>query len=239
MNEQQVIREVRREYTRYDSRAKAWIESYTAKGGRLYCASGCFRCCDMPIRISWLEALTIAQSMTEEQFDAMTEHARKVWRNAHASEDGDAYVASHRKHVGFCPLLDRETGSCTQYANRPTRCRDTYSGLPARFCAPDGLQRLSRGERREYARTVREHPAMDGESHFLAPLEDLSLPAWKKFSEVMRRELGVEVWGDFAFLVAMTREEDFRDALKLRNKRAVIGALKGARLYHPEILQIE
>lgn len=239
MNAQRAAREVRVQYARYDERARQWLAQYTARGGRVFCASGCFRCCDMPIRLSWPEALTVAQSMTEDQHRAMHAHAQKVWRNAHACRTSEEYVQKHRRNVGFCPLLNRETGSCSQYADRPTRCRDTYSGLPARFCAPGGVENLSREERRLYDTEVRGNKAMDGETHFLAPLENLSLPPWDKFAQMMRRDLGFEVWGDFAFLVCMTREEDFLAALKLRDARKVVGALKKAGLYHPEIVQIE
>lgn len=229
---------MRRAYARYDRQAQAWLAAYTARGGRVYCASGCFRCCDMPIRLSWPEALTIAGSMTEPQHRAMAAHARKVWHNAHHSRSAEEYVENHRRQVGFCPLLDRESGACTQYADRPTRCRDTYSGLPARFCAPGGVEQLRGEARRRYRQLVRTDPAMDGQSHFLAPLEDLSLPIWEAFSKMMRRDLGFELWGDFAFLVCMTREPAFVEALGLRTPRKVIAALRKAGLYHPEIVQV-
>ncbi len=232
-------REVRAQYARFDRRAKAWLDDYTRAGGRVYCASGCFRCCDMPIRLSWAEALTLSESLTPEQHRAVREHARKVWRNAHASRTPDEYVERHRREVGFCPLLDRETGSCTQYADRPTRCRDTYSALPAFLCAPDGPAQLSRSERRRYEQVVRTDPVMDGETHFIAPLEQLSEPAWVAFSKLMRKGLGFELWGDFHYLVAMTMEPDFHAALALRDRKKVIAALRKAGLYHPEIVQVE
>ncbi|AFZ68645.1 YkgJ family cysteine cluster protein [Deinococcus peraridilitoris] len=239
MNAQDTAREVRKQYARYDERARSWLSAYTGRGGRVYCASGCFRCCDMPIRLSWPEALTIAQSMSEDQHRDMHAHARKVWANAHCAKNLDEYVRGHRSQVGFCPLLDRATGSCSQYADRPTRCRDTYSGLPAQLCAPGGVEGLKGQARRDYQREVRTNPAMDGHSHYLAPLEDLSLPAWDRFGAMMRRELGFELWGDFAFLVCMTREEDFVKALQERDPGKVIRALRKAGLYHPEIVQIE
>lgn len=231
--------EVREQYRRFDRRAKAWLEDYTRQGGHVYCASGCFKCCDMPIRLSWAEALTISERLTPDQHRAVREHARKIWRNAHDSRTPDEYVMNHRQGVGFCPLLDRATGACTQYADRPTRCRDTYSALPAFLCAPDGLDRLSRRDRREYDRVVRTDPVMDGVTHFIAPLEEMSEPAWVKFARLMRRDLGFELWGDFHYLVTMTREPDFVAALALRDRKQVVQALKKTGLYHPEIVQVE
>lgn len=238
MDETRVIQEVREALGGYDRRAKAWLDAYTKRGGRVHCASGCFACCDMPIRISLAEALAIGEVMTPAQHDAMRAHAAKVWDNAHAARDGDDYVRGHRANVGFCPLLDRASGRCTQYENRPARCRDTYSGLPARFCAPDGLARLTRDERRAYDREVRTNPVMDGESHFVAPLENLSVPAWERFSKAMRRELGFEVWGDFAVIVSLSRDDRFWAALRTGSPKRAIAALSRANLYHPEIVQI-
>ncbi|WP_170130846.1 YkgJ family cysteine cluster protein [Deinococcus yavapaiensis] len=239
MDTTRVTTEVRRALQRFDSRAATWISRYTARGGKVYCAAGCFRCCDMPIRVSLAEALVVAESLTPSQFEAVEAHAERVWLNAHESRDGDEYVENHRRSVGFCPLLDRETGRCGAYEARPARCRDTYSAMPARFCAPDGLSSLRRSERRAYEQEVRTNPVMDGTSHFIAPLEDLSVPIWETCATLMRRELGFEVWGDFWTLVAYSRDERFWSALRSHSPRSVIAALKRARLYHPELVQIE
>jgi len=193
----------------------------------------------MPIRISLLEALTIADVMTPEQLGDMARHARKVLQNARSSRSLDEYVTNHRRDVGFCPLLNRESGSCTQYANRPTRCRDTYSALPARFCAPDGLRDLTRAELKQYRREVRASPVTDGETHYVAPLEDLSVPAWEQFSRLMRREFGLEVWGDFAVLVTATRQPGVMEAVATGRAERVVRALKQAGLFHPEIVEVE
>lgn len=239
LNTTRVTTEVRRALKRFDARAAAWISRYTARGGQIYCAAGCFRCCDMPIRVSLAEALVVADALTPEQFEAVVAHAERVWFNAHDSQDSDEYVENHRRLVGFCPLLDRETGRCGAYEARPARCRDTYSGLPGRFCAPDGLSSLRRSERRAYEHEIRTNPVMDGTSHFIAPLEDLSVPIWETCAALMRRELGFEVWGDFWTLVTYTRDERFWSALQHSSPRSVVAALKRARLYHPELLQIE
>ena len=48
---------VRRAYDRYGRRAGEWMDRYARQGGRVYCASGCVACCNMPIRVSLAEAL--------------------------------------------------------------------------------------------------------------------------------------------------------------------------------------
>lgn len=237
MNRADILNEVRAQHTAYSARARDWTEHFTARGGRVHCAPGCHGCCDMPVMASLPEALLVAEQLSEAEWDAVTRHAHKVWDNAHTSQS-DRYAENHRLKVGFCPLLDRESGACRHYAERPTRCRDTFSGLPARFCAPGAIDGLSRGERRAYQREVSQNPVMDGHTHFIAPLEDLSVPATESFARLMRREFGVEVWGDFTYLLVLTGEDAFWKALKLRGERQVVQALKRAGLYHPEIVQI-
>ncbi len=232
-----LVAEVRAQHALYDARARAWRDNFTARGGQVHCAPGCHGCCDMPVMASLPEALVVAEQLTEAEWDAVTRHARKVWDNAHDS-GGERYAENHRQRVGFCPLLDRESGACRHYEVRPTRCRDTFSGLAARFCAPGAVARLSKEERRAYQREVHTNPVMDGHTHFIAPLEDLSVPATETFARSMRRAFGVEVWGDFTYLLVLTREDAFWKALGRRGERQVVAALKRARLYHPEIVQI-
>ena len=237
MDRAKVLSEVRAQHALYDARARAWTERFTARGGRVHCTPGCYGCCDMPVLASLLEALAVAERLGEAEWDAVTRHAHKVWDNAHAGA-GERYAENHRLKVGFCPLLDRESGACTHYQDRPTRCRDTFSGLPARFCAPGAIEALSTGEHRAYEREVRENPVMDGHTHFIAPLEDLSADIPGAFSRLMRREFGVEVWGDFTYLLVLTREDAFWQALRRPGERQVVAALKRAGLYHPELVQI-
>lgn len=239
MDHKNITKEVRKAYRKYDEHARDWIEGYTAQGGRIYCQAGCFKCCDMPIRISWAEALTISESLSDEQFLKVQRHAHKVWINAQKSRDSDEYAENHRKFVGFCPLLDKKSGGCTLYGDRPIRCRDTYSGLPAQFCGAGALDKLTPQERKNYQRTVRSGEVFDGYSHYIAPLEDLSLPAWKRFSLIMKREMGLEVWGDFWYLVTMTRNPEFVQALTLKNRKKVVQELQKIGLYHEEIVQVD
>ena len=237
MNETAALEALQRAYDRFGRRAGDWLERYEARGGRVYCAAGCFHCCDMPIRTNLLEALAVARSLDPARLAAMREHARKVWQNARRGHP-DTYAERHREQVGFCPLLDRAAGTCTAYGVRPTRCRDTYSALPARFCAVGGWEGLSRREREGYARTVARTPGTDGESHYLAPVEDLSLPVWEAGAQLMRELWGVELWGDFAVLVDFTQCPEVWAALESRRPRTVVKALKQAGLYHEEILEV-
>ncbi len=237
VNDSAALSSLSRAYSAFERRASDWLSRYEARGGRVYCAAGCFHCCDMPIRTNLLEALAVAGSLDAARMAGMRAHARKVRANARAG-DPDTYAERHREQVGFCPLLDREAGTCTAYAVRPTRCRDTYSALPAHYCAAGTWEGMSRRERAEYARTVERTPGTDGDTHYLAPVEDLSLPVWDTGARLMRELWGVEVWGDFAVLVDLTQQDAFWQALEARRPRAVVRALKAAGLYAEDIVEV-
>lgn len=237
MNEAAAIRRLQAAYTRFEGRAADWLARYRARGGRVYCAAGCHACCDMPIRTNLLEALALARSLDPARLQAMQAHAAKVRANARRGPS-ETYAERHRAVVGFCPLLDRQTGTCSAYELRPSRCRDTYSAMSARFCAAGAWESMSRRERAAYEREVAHTPGTDGESHFIAPLEDLSLPVWEEGARLMRDLWGVEVWGDFAVLVDLTQRPAFWAALEQRRPGPVIRMLRQAGLYDEEILEV-
>ena len=229
---------VQQAYGRYARRADQWTRRYEERGGQVFCGAGCYFCCDMPIWVSLAEALITAQALSPEQRQAVAAHARKVQRNARSAPDDEQYVERHRREVGFCPLLDRATGSCTQYEARPTRCRDTFSALPARFCACGTWEGLSPRERQEYRRTVARTPGTDGELHFIAPLEHLSEPVWEAAGRAMRAEWGLEVWGDFWTLTTLAADPAFLDAVSRAQARSAWQRARGLGLGHPVTLEI-
>lgn len=229
---------VRQGYARYARQAQQWRSGYESRGGRVYCGAGCFACCDMPIRVSLAEALITAQVLDREKASAVEEHARAVLHNARTARSEEEYVARHRQEVGFCPLLDRRSGSCTEYESRPTRCRDTFSALPARYCAAGTWESLTRREREAYRREVRSTPGTDGELHFIAPLEHLSEPVWASAARSMRRAWGLEVWGDFWVLTTLARDPAFMARVEAGDARGAWQAARRLRLAHPTLLEL-
>lgn len=226
-------------YADYGAEASRWLDGFTRQGGQVFCGAGCFGCCNMPIRLSLAEALVVRDALNAEKLAAVEQHARKVIANARTAPDEDVYVRRHRLEVGYCPLLDRETGQCSEYAARPTRCRDTFSAFPARYCTEGYWESLSPREKREYAREVARTPGTDGELHYIAPLEHLSEPVWEAASEAMGRAFGLQVWGDFWVLVTLSARPEFMAAVEAGDGRAALKAAKAAGLSHPMILEIE
>ncbi|GMA15082.1 YkgJ family cysteine cluster protein [Deinococcus metallilatus] len=229
---------VERGYAAYARRAQAWTARYQERGGRVFCGAGCFACCNMPIRVSLAEALVTAQALTDEEAARVEAHARQVLHNARTAPDEDVYVERHRTEVGFCPLLDRESGGCTRYDVRPTRCRDTFSALPARYCEAGAWEAMTRREREQYRREVARTPGTDGELHFIAPLEHLSEPVWEAAAKAMRAEWGLEVWGDFWVLTTLARDGTFMEQVARGDARGAWRAAKAAGLAHRTVLEL-
>jgi Fe-S-cluster containining protein len=225
-------------YARYDSSSSRWLERFTANGGRVHCARGCAGCCNFPVQVSLAEALLVASALTLEQLEAMRVHAQKVMRNARKATDWNSYFQRHRVEVGFCPLLDLESGACTAYAVRPTRCRDTYSAFDAWFCGAGALESLNRAERREYDLEVQANPVTDGVTHYVAPLEELSAPVWDAAAETMRESWGLEVWGDFWVLTTLSQDEAFMDAVRAGARKQAVKRARALKLWHVEIVRI-
>lgn len=235
----EVTRPVQQAYARYSRQASGWIKGYAARGGKVHCGAGCFACCDMPIRVSLAEALITAQAIGETEAARMAVHARAVQENARTAPDEDTFVERHRREISFCPLLDRSSGSCTHYDARPTRCRDTFSAFPARFCAAGSWESLSRREQAEYRREVARTPGTDGEVHFIAPLEHLSEPVWATASRVMRQHWRMEVWGDFWTLTTLARDAQFMQRVRQQEAKAAWQRARQLGLAHLVTLEIE
>jgi Fe-S-cluster containining protein len=237
--DQEILTAVARAYSSFNRDSSAWIEGFTRQGGKIHCQSGCFQCCNFPIRVSLAEALLTASQLNLEQLEAMKSHALIVLENARTANNWDEYFARHREQVGFCPLLDRSTGACGAYEARPGRCRDTFSALSADYCQVGILEHLNRKERLEYKNAVKANPATDGISHYVAPLEDLGVSIWEVASRQMRQSWGLEVWGDFWVLTTLTQDEAFMAAIRAGQVKAASRRVKNLGLWHIEIMQIE
>ena len=237
-SDQNLMDTMARAYVRYGQQAGNWIRRFERQGGTVYCRSGCVHCCDFPVRCSLAEALLTASALSPTQLAAMQQRAREVIANAKTAGSWDEYFQRHRREIGYCPLLDRQTGACTAYEVRPTRCRDTFSAMNARFCRVGTLENLNRSEKAEYIREVRANPATDGLSHYIAPLEDLSEPIWGEASQAMQGQWGLEIWGDFWVLTTLTQDRAFMDAVRAGQGGRAIKRAKGLGLWNAEILEI-
>ncbi len=237
-SDQRAVNAIKRAYTRYERQASTWINRYTLHGGTVFCGAGCFHCCNLPVRVSLLEAILTASVLSPAQLETVRLHAARVMRNASTATSWDAYFQRHRETVGFCPLLDQTAGTCTVYDVRPARCRDTFSAMHANYCKVGTLERMNRSERARYNREVKANPVTDGVTHYIAPLEDLGEAIWDAASRTMRREWGLEVWGDFWVLTTLTQDAAFMAAVRAGRVSQARKRARALGLWHVEIVQI-
>jgi Fe-S-cluster containining protein len=236
--DQPITQAVARAYVRYGQKAGRWIEQFSRVGGTVHCRSGCVHCCDFPVRCSLAEALLTASELSGEQLASMKRRAAEVIANARAAQSWDEYFQRHRREIGYCPLLDQQSGACTAYEVRPTRCRDTFSALNAKYCQVGTLEHLNRREQAEYTREVKANPATDGLSHYIAPLEDLSEPIWNEAARAMQQQWGLEVWGDFWVLTTLTQDQAFMKAVRAGQAGKATKRAKALGLWNAEIVEI-
>lgn len=237
--DQPLLEAVERAYAGYTQRSAAWLEGYARQGGVVHCRSGCMNCCNFPVQVSLAEALLTAAALSDFQMQAMRRHAARVMKNAKSASNWNEYFERHRTQVGYCPLLDLESGACSAYEVRPARCRDTFSALSSKFCEVGAMQRLSRAERADYNREVKANPATDGVNHYVAPLEELGEPIWEAAGDAMRSAWGLEIWGDFWVLTALTQDAAFMAAVRSGSAARATRRAKALGLWHLEIVRIE
>ena len=101
------------------------------------------------------------------------------------------------------------------------------------------MERLTRAERADYKREVKENPATDGVSHYIAPLEELGEPIWEAASDAMRSAWGLEIWGDFWVLTTLTQDAAFMAAVRSGAAAQATRRAKALGLWHLEIVRIE
>jgi hypothetical protein len=107
------------------------------------------------------------------------------------------------------------------------------------YCRVGTLEGMNRKERAQYKREVKANPATDGLSHYIAPLEDLGEAIWDVASRTMREEWGLEIWGDFWVLTALTQDAAFMAAVRAGQVAQARKRAKALELWHIEIVQIE
>lgn len=236
--EEKMVQTIQTAYDQYAARSQKWLTKYEKKGGRVYCGAGCFACCDMPIRVSLAEALVTARALNDNERRRMKRHAGAVQQNARTATDEEEFVQRHRREISFCPLLDRQTGSCTQYNARPTRCRDTFSAFPSFYCGVGNWESLSKREQRQYFKEVARTPGTDGEVHYIAPLEHMSEPIWEMASKAMHAAWGLEVWGDFWTLTTLAGHHPFMNCIHRGDKRGALAEARKLKLGHAVTLEI-
>jgi Fe-S-cluster containining protein len=238
-SDQRIISSLQNAYGRYETESKKWIKDFTKQGRKVFCQAGCANCCNFPIQISLAEGVYTAHLLSPEQMATMQVHAARVIKNAQKATSWDAYFWQHRTEIGYCPLLDQTTGNCTAYEARPARCRDTYSAFDSHYCKVGTLEQMNKQETREFRQRVKANPVTDGQSHYIAPLEEMGESIWQTASQMMQQEWGLEIWGDYWVLTSLAADQIFMNAIRAKQIKKAVARAKKLKLWHLEIVQMK
>ena len=113
-------------------------------GDKIKCAKGCCSCCREPVFADSAEVRMILDSLTSKRKEKLLEELME-WHRLFRIEGFDTETARsafrYRSLNLWCPLLDKQTGECTVYENRPNACRLHIARGPKAHCDDDVLRR--------------------------------------------------------------------------------------------------
>lgn len=141
-----------RAYDRLDVRVEQRKQGYMVEHSKtLPCKANCFQCCRAEVLSTEAEGMLFANYLQRVQMklvDAYKEHFEQWYRNLVAAELHQEVSTPRQYHQGkvWCPLLDKDTGTCREYDMRPTICR-THHSVNVEDCSEwqtteDGLETL-------------------------------------------------------------------------------------------------
>lgn len=216
-----------------DRRIETALTEEHRVGTPIYCASGCFRCCDMPITAMYIEAEVAVAHATAKMLAEHAARAKAIVTLARTSISEQEFLSNYRASFGFCPFLIE--GRCGIYPVRPGKCRSTYSTRPPEFCADGGILALNLFEVQQYVRENEANPRVEGFTHYLISTES-PIPTYQRtlMAEAQRRH-GTVIYGDWSVMVTLAADPSFRQDLATagRSVPRVQALLKTHPLVHP------
>lgn len=192
-------------YTLYEQELQEWIASYKRD---VSCYKGCSACCNFSIGLYLPEALVLAQSLTDEQYGKVAEHAQRVLAYARKTPD---YLAGFRySGIGWCPFLETATGNCSIYDRRPANCRHLYSNMSPEYCVSGIEKELERHpqKRAEFLQHLDPGVNEDG-LPFIAPLQDIFHEKYVHYLTILTAKYcNFLMLGEMSWLLTLAREHD-------------------------------
>lgn len=195
--------EVRMQEAFFDAEIGEWLENHGASGGRIFCARGCSACCSLAVNTTLVEALRIADALTDGQVARIAERADRLREISAGAPDLKSYLRQHRRLPGGCPLL-AANGSCGVYGVRPFSCRALLATRESRWCAADFAE-LSPEEKRLFVESL--DPAVAAfPMHYVAATQRLGEELEALAAGRMAAVFGFAIYGNLAVLVHLERE---------------------------------
>jgi Fe-S-cluster containining protein len=192
-------------YTSYDRELQQWLDSYQ---GHISCRKGCSTCCNMSVGLYLPEAVVLAQSLTDDEYAAVSQHARRVF---HYACETPQYLPEFRySDIGWCPFLLVDEGACGIYTRRPANCRHVFSNMPPKYCDRETVRQLEQDAamRAEFEQQLDPRVNEDG-LPFMTPTEDIFHGKYELYLKVLAaKHFNVNLYGEMSWLLMLVREHD-------------------------------
>lgn len=195
----------------FDTATMNWISSYP-RG--VSCSRGCSICCDMYVGAFSSEALVIANSISDEQYQKVLEHTNKVidYAREYAEQNFAIFISGYRLAVGFCPLLDSD-GACSIYSIRPGSCRYTYSNMLPKYCQAGYWRTVTILERDEYLAKIDPKTNAGGYTPHLAPIKQIYDKVYDEHLRSLKPYSSVILVGNMHYLIYLSRKPEYLELL--------------------------
>lgn len=196
--------------TALDRAIESWVADYRRHDGRLHCGRGCSNCCSLYVRITAVEALHIADKVTQEQLERLQTYVDKVKQLARNVESMKDFLYRERFEVGNCPFLDGE-GACEIYTDRPLACRALLSTRPADWCGVDfsSLHPLEK----EAFRISLNRQVVAWPTHYVEATQRMAEGEEGNICEWMGESWGYSLFGSLGYIVWLLRNEGIRSGV--------------------------
>lgn len=226
---QELIEGVRQQEAFLDLFAKGWIDDYVASGGSVQCGRGCSGCCSLAVNVPFVEAVSIAGYLTDEQLSSVRRYVERLRTKMRGISDLHEYLRMHRKKMNGCPLLSGD-GSCGIYRLRPLSCRALVSTRESRWCSADFAE-LSADEKRCFVEGL-DRVVVAFPMHYVAVLQESGREMENESSRRMRQKFGFSLYGNLPVLLYLVRDFSLHEACG-KGYAAVQTGLESAGLSHP------
>lgn len=210
------------------------IAEHCSRGGTIFCAQGCSDCCSLAVNCTAAEALRVAETLTDQQRQALSVYIDKLIAKIRTIEELKGYLRMHRKELAGCPFLDH--GSCGVYPGRPLSCRALLATRERRWCAVD-FSEISTAEKMAFIESL-DRSAVAFPMHYLAATQDAGQKLEAQASLQMLHEFGFSLSGNLPVLAHLFIAYDLGNSLD-QGADAVLAVASSAGLDSPFLLQIE
>lgn len=226
--------QVKQQHTFLDQISQLCQGEFTAKGGTIHCRNGCSGCCNLNVHCSFVEVLAIAEQLTTEQRQTVTNHATQLEALAEDCDDLKSFLRRSRQQMDNCPFID-DNGSCSIYPLRPLSCRALLSTKQPHYCQLD-FSTLSSDEKQAFMASL-DRQSVNFPTHYLATPQQVGMAGEQQCADSMQQRFGLSVAGNLPYLLHLEFQHQLSE--RIAQGEAAVRAILPPTLHNkPFLIQI-